>query len=597
MTAGARTLTVEETLLEPPVLPPPPTRHALLAILVALAALLQVGTIGSGDLYSETEGQYAGAAREMVESHQWLLPTNDGVPRLQKPPLLYWLIIISLKLFGIKAAAARLPVALAVVALVALIFLIGEKLTDYWRGFIAGLIYLSFCGTFLLARIVMPEPLVSAFIAGAIFCAVCGYQRRPHRRVWFAGFWICSAFACLTKGLLGVVYPAAILVLLSMFYREARVRFRALLRWEYLVIFLLIVAPWHIWAERHFPGYFRYLISSEWWGHLRGLSDETHDYKGMPAYQFLVLHLAWWFPWSIALLPGTIFGWRRVMRPHEINFADALPLWWMAVIFVPLLFLGQRQDYYSMSMWSALALWAAVAWDRMPQKLRAAGVIVVGLIGLMSVMAVFFLNGAAHPLNGNWGTMDERWTAWRALHEMPMSTWVVIRPVFVTTGVSLLLFSLVALYFVFKGRERLAAVTLAAAMIPGGLSMIEGVARTAPYFSLADVARYLNPRLDAGGDAIFEGPFDDSSSLVFYLNRKFLLVNQNRQRTAPIGRPSIDIFVDEEMVLEKWAQPDAVYLIVELSRADYWKQVLTSRFHVYHQVSMSGTHVVLSNQL
>src|SRR5881296_1019310 len=557
MTAGVRSLSLEETLLEPPALPAPPTRHALFAILIASAALLHVATIGTGDLYSQTEGQYAGAAREMVETHRWLLPTNDGIPRLQKPPLLYWLIIVSFKLFGVNAAAARLPGALAVVALVALIFLIGEKLTDYWRGFIAGLIYLSFCGTFLLARIVMPEPLVSAFIAGAMFCAICGYQRRRHRRAWFAGFWICSAFACLTKGLLGVLYPAAILVLLSIFYREAKVRYRALLRWEYVAIFLLILAPWHIWAELHFPGYFRYLISSEWWGHLRGLSDETHDYKGMPAYQFLVLHLAWWFPWSIALLPGTIFGWRRVMRPHEINFADALPLWWMAVIFVPLLFLGQRQDYYSMSMWSALALWAAVAWDRMSLRLRAAGVIVVGLIGLMSVMAVFFLNGAAHPVNRNWGTMDERWTAWRALHEMPMSTWLVIRPVFVTTGVSLVLLSLLVLYCIFKRREKLAAVALATAMIPGGLSMIEGVARTAPYFSLADVARYLNPRLDAGGDAIFEGPFDDSSSLVFYLNRKFLLVNQNRQKAAPIGRPSIDIFVNEEAVLEKWVGADA----------------------------------------
>src|SRR6266446_9944319 len=485
MTAGARTLSLEETLLEPPALPPPPTRHALLVILIALAALLHIVTIGTGDLYSETEGQYAGAAREMVASHNWLLPTNNGIPRLQKPPLLYWLIIASYKILGVNEAAARLPAALAVVATVAFIFLIGEKLSDYSRGFIAGLIYLSFCGTFLLARVVMPEPLVSAFIAGAMFCGICGYERRRDRRMWFAGVWIFAALACLTKGVLGIVYPAMVFVLLSIFYRETRIRFRALLRWEYVAIFLLIVAPWHLWAQWHFPGYFRYLVSSEWWGHLRGLSDETHDYKGMPAYQFLLMHLAWWFPWSIALLPGVIFAWRRVMRPHEINFADALLLCWMAVVFVPLLFLGQRQDYYSMTMWSALALWAAAVWDRMPQKLRAVGAIAVAVAGIISATAAFFLVGAARPLNGNWGTMDARWTAWRALHEMPMSAWLVLRPVLATTGVSLVLLSLVALYFILKRREKLAAIALAAAMVPGGLSMIEGVARTAPYFSLA----------------------------------------------------------------------------------------------------------------
>ncbi len=253
MTAGTQSLTVEETLLEPPTLPPPPTRHALLGILIALAVLLHVATIGTGDLYSQTEGQYAGAAREMFQNHEWLLPTNDGIPRLQKPPLLYWLIIGSFKLFGVSAAAARLPVALAVVALVALIFLIGEKLIDYWRGFIAGVFYLSFCGTFLLARIVMPEPLVSALIAGAVFCAIGGYQNRRNRRIWFTGVWICSAFACLTKGLLGIAYPAVIFLLLSIFYREARIRFRGLLRWEYLAIFVrrtisLACPPTSLWS-------------------------------------------------------------------------------------------------------------------------------------------------------------------------------------------------------------------------------------------------------------------------------------------------------------------------------------------------------------
>jgi hypothetical protein len=127
--------------------------------------------------------------------------------------------------------------------------------------------------------------------------------------------------------------------------------------------------------------------------------------------------------------------------------------------------------------------------------------------------------------------------------------------------------------------------------------MMEAVAQIAPYFSLADVARFLNPRLDAGGDTIFEGPLDDSSSLIFYLNPKFFLVNQNPRKETPIGKPSIDIFLNEAAVLEKWGQPDAVYLIIEESRADYWKGILTAHFHVYHQITRCGTYVVLSNQL
>src|SRR5438045_7670167 len=292
-----------------------------------------------------------------------------------------------------------------------------------------------------------------------------------------------------------------------------------MLRWEYVLVFLLVLSPWHIWAQWHFPHYFRYLVRSECLWHLRRRTDATHAFLGAPADQFVILHVAWWFPWSIALLPGVIFAWRRVTRLREINFGDALLFCWMGVVFIPLLFLGQRQDYYSMSMWSAFALWAAIAWDRTPQSLRAAGAIAVGVIGLILAGGALFVAPAARAFDGTLGVMDGRWTAWNALESVPVSAWVALRPMLVITAVSFVFFATVAVYFIFKRRVKLAAIALAASMIPAGLSMLIAVADTAPYFSLADVARYLNPRLETGGQAMFEGPLDDSSSLIFYLNQ------------------------------------------------------------------------------
>ena len=597
MTTGTGTLTIEETLLRPQALPPPPTRHALFAILIALAVLLHLGTIGIGDLYSETEGQYAAAAREMIQTGQYLLPTNDSIPRLQKPPLLYWLIIASYKLLGVHTAATRVPIALSVVATAVFTFLIGERLADYWRGFAAGLIYLTLSGTFIFGRIVMPEPLFSAFFAGAIYCGLAGFQQRRQRRTWFAGFWICAALACLTKGPHGMILPGTTFVVLAVCYHEARMRFRSLLWWPYLLLFLAIIGPWYIWIEIHFDGAFHRFVAEEWTKHLIGRYPNGTWYDDVPRWQFAASHLAWWFPWSVAILPALIFSWRRVMRPREISFQDALPMVWALVVLVPVLVIGQRQDYYALSMFSAFSLWAAMIFERASNSLRNAGAAIIALTGMIIGVIAVVLPRIVPVNERDWGETDFRWTAWKALADMPASVWLQFRPLLAIAAIALLFGAIATVYLLRRSREKIAVVGLACGLIVFGLCMVSGIARIAPFFSLADAARFLNGRLGTNGQVLFEGSPGVASSLGFYLERKFAMVNQDPDPRIPLTGEQRNLFLDEKAALEHWRVPRPVFLIIEQDRVTYWRELLTQHFHVYHQVASFGTYIILSNQL
>ena len=535
MPAGARTYRLTEALIEPKVLPPPPTRHALLAFLIALAAILHIGTVGWSDIQNGAPGFYSSAAREILRTDNWTVSA---------PPLSYWLSAVACKFIGFTAAAVRMPVAVAMVASVALTFLIGERLGGYWRGFIAGLIHLCSLGTFIWARMVTPEPLFAAFLGATVYCVICGYQRQQKRRFWFAGVWCCAGLACLTRGIVGLFLPVAIFLLFAIFFREARLRFRHLFYWPNLLLFLALVIPPYAWLGFH--------------AFLPFDGGRNFD-EGVPLLRFLVAHFLWWFPAAILVLPGVCFGWRKVFRPHEFEFADALPLCWMAVGFLPLLFFRQRQHFDSLNMWSAFALFAAAAWERTPSRLRFAGLVLVALAGAVVVGAAAFATAALPPL--------------------PPSR-LGVRLVLLLAGLSLVFFVAIAGHYSWRNRETLAITVLMLGMVPIGLGIVEGLGRFGPYLSLADAARFLEADLGEDGEVLFEGSAFRGSSLGFYLDRP----------------PSFVAPEDADATIARLSVAHPVYLIVARERVPYWQERLTEHFHIFHQETTCGAYVILNNQ-
>src|SRR5205814_702236 len=83
--------------------------------------------------------------------------------------------------------------------------------------------------------------------------------------------------------------------------------------------------------------------------------------------------------------------------------------------------------------------------------------------------------------------------AWCSSDYMLVAARVELRRMLFMTAGSVVVSAEVAGYVIVKLREKLAALALAASMIPAGLTMVLGVAKAAPCFSLADVARYLDP--------------------------------------------------------------------------------------------------------
>jgi 4-amino-4-deoxy-L-arabinose transferase-like glycosyltransferase len=166
-----------------------------LAILVLAWLILQIGGLFSPGLLDDVDSVYIEIAREMMQRHDYVTPYINGIRFFDKPPLLYWMASSSMAVFGIKDWAARLPLALAVLALLLATYALGIRLFSAISptrapdraGFYAALALATSIGPYLYTRFYIPDILLAVWMTLAVHLFLIALDRiqseSPQNRV------------------------------------------------------------------------------------------------------------------------------------------------------------------------------------------------------------------------------------------------------------------------------------------------------------------------------------------------------------------------------------------------------------------------------
>lgn len=370
-------------------------------------------TLLTPPLLDDADSVHSEVAREMLVRHDWVTLYANGIRYLEKAPLLYWSMAASFKVFGVHTAAARLPLALTVLALAFSMESFARRAFNSARaGLYAGLILLSSFGIFIFTRITIPDLAVCLWLTLSLLCYwLTEQQARPNRLLCW-GFAACCALNVLTKGLIGIVFPVIIVLahlLLTRGVHGTLTRLRQLCPVSSAVIFFAIAVPWHVLIaqanpSQGNPGHLAF-IHGHWsvpgptQGNVHGwlwfyfVNEQVlrylnlrvpRDYDTVPLVLFWGLLLVWLMPWSAylfkalgqiewraAVLSCPIFanaGWLQRPLGHTGETASLtaqestrllLGIW----AALPMLFFSfsTRQEYYVLPTLPALTLLIA-AW-------------------------------------------------------------------------------------------------------------------------------------------------------------------------------------------------------------------------------------------
>jgi 4-amino-4-deoxy-L-arabinose transferase-like glycosyltransferase len=307
----------------------------MFGVAALLCTVLWFALLAQRPLFDPDEGRYAEIPREMLLSGgDWVIPHLNGIVYLEKPPLQYWLTALAFRAFGQNEFAARLCTGAAGYLSLAAVFLLGRKLWGFAAGVRAALFSAASALFVLLGHQLTLDMLLSFWLTAALGCFLMAQARREdsgqRRRLWMLGCWAAMALALLTKGLIGVLIPAATLGAYVSWQRDWQLLGRLNLRWG-VPLFAAIAAPWFVLAARANGQFLEFFFVREHF--LRFLTPIEH--RTEPWWFFapvLIVGIMPWLPQAVRALAATPTD--RVRRGEF----DTLRLLWVWCVFVLVFF-------------------------------------------------------------------------------------------------------------------------------------------------------------------------------------------------------------------------------------------------------------------
>ena len=556
----------------------PFSRRAQVLILLVLASLIYLGTASWPPLLDDADASHALVSRDMNASGDYVVMRLAGVRYLQKAPLHYWMVAGLFRIFGENALAVRLPDALAMVGLTLMMYLFGRRFFGDRAGFYAGLATATAVGFWMFTRIMIPEAVYTLLFAGIFYLFLRAWTGTLDPR---AGYWGAAALmglAVLARALIAVIFPVMIVGIFVVATGGWR-RWRELRLFSSAGIFLLVAAPWHLLAELRAPGFAWWYFINEHFKRAVG-TRWPPDYDAVPLWAWLLMHLAWWFPWAVFLpLAARLFPRPRTWRTLDAEGQVRLFLFlWAGFILVFFsLTSGSRMEYYSFAAWPAaaalLGLGIARAEQASPKLLAGlhAGLALLGF-ALAAVLGYAVWLSSSVPAGTDISKLLQ--TRDTDFYRVSMAHLLDLRPqaFAVLRGPAIgaaLAFALgFGLAWFWRRRARHVAATLALALAMTGFAFAANVAfgEFGPHMSSYALAQATRPHLRADDQLVVAGEFDSASSWVFYSGRRRAFIWREIYHTlssmARMFPDSPPIFLDDAGLERMWNGSGRVFLFV-----------------------------------